>query len=276
ALDDTERGLGALPIRLTDEAAQHLARVAGGDARSALNALELAAKTTTPGPGGAILIDLPVAEESIQRRAVRYDKSGDEHYDTISAFIKSVRGSDADAALYWMGKMLMAGEDPRFVLRRMFILASEDIGMADPNALVMVASAAQAFEWVGMPEGYYFLSHACIYLATAPKSNSAGAIWKALSHLEQHGSGDVPPYLRDKTESFRGAVGENYRRSMEEAVGGDRGQYRYPHDYPGGWVAQQYLPLGMEPPGWYRPTGIGYERVIRDRLAGLGGEDQAE
>ncbi len=269
ALEDAERGLGRLPIRLTDEAAQHLARVAGGDARSALNALELATKTTPPGPGGAILVDLEVAEESIQRRAVRYDKSGDEHYDTISAFIKSVRGSDPDAALYWMAKMLLAGEDPRFILRRMFILASEDIGLADPQALVVVAAAAQAFEWVGMPEGHYFLSHACLYLATAPKSNSAGAIWKALSHIEQQGPGDVPPYLRDKSDTFYGEAREQYQRTMVETAG-EHGAYKYPHDYPGSWVAQQYLPLDMAPPGWYRPRDIGYERTIRERLASLG------
>ncbi len=273
AIDDPQRGLGRLPIRMMPEAMAHLVRVAGGDARSALNALELAAKTTPPGPGGAILIDLEVAEESIQRRAVRYDKSGDEHYDTISAFIKSVRGSDVDAALYWMAKMLHAGEDPRFVLRRLFILASEDIGMADPNALVVVNAAAQAFEWVGMPEGQYFLSHACIYLATAPKSNSAGAYWKALAHIEQFGPGDVPPYLRDKTEQFHGETRDQYRQTLEEAVG-NRGQYQYPHDHPGGWVAQQYLPVGMEPPGWYQPKGIGYERTIRERMAHLGEDEE--
>jgi len=256
ALEDRERGLGSLPIRLDEEAARHLANVSGGDARSALNALELASKTTAPGPGGAILIDLPVAEESIQRRAVRYDKSGDEHYDTISAFIKSVRGSDPDAALYWMAKMIHAGEDPRFLLRRMFILASEDVGMADPNALVVVASAAHAFEWVGMPEGTYFLSHACIYLATAPKSNSAGAIWKALAHIEERGPGEVPPYLCDKTDRFYGDTRDLYRQAMQEASG-DLGEYRYPHSYPGGWIEQKYLPLDMEPPSWTwsRPAG---------------------
>ncbi|MCL4237688.1 MAG: AAA family ATPase [Anaerolineae bacterium] len=269
ALEDAERGLGRLPIRLTDEAAQHLARVAGGDARSALNALELAAKTTPPGPGGAILVDLEVAEESIQRRAVRYDKSGDEHYDTISAFIKSVRGSDPDAALYWMAKMLLAGEDPRFVLRRMFILASEDVGLADPQALVVVAAAAQAFEWVGMPEGHYFLSHACLYLATAPKSNSAGAIWKALGHIEQQGPGDVPPYLRDKSDTFYGETREQYQRTIQESAG-EHEAYKYPHNYPGGWVAQHYLPLDMAPPGWYQPKDNGYERAIRERLVSLG------
>jgi putative ATPase len=268
ALKDKTRGLGNLPVELAGDAAAHLARIAGGDARSGLNALELAVQTTPPNPDGTIRIDLAVAEESIQRRAVRYDKSGDEHYDTISAFIKSVRGSDPDAALYWMAKMLHAGEDPRFVLRRMFILASEDIGLADPNALVVVASAAQAFEWVGMPEGHYFLSHACLYLATAPKSNSAGAIWQALSHIEEHGPGDVPPYLRDKTDSFHGTTRDQYRQTMQESAG-DHGAYKYPHDYPGGWVDQQYLPLGMEPPGWYQPKDIGYEQTIKARLDNL-------
>jgi putative ATPase len=271
ALNDKTRGLGNLPVELTEEAAAHLARIAGGDARSVLNALELAAQTTPPDSDGTIRIGLAVAEESIQQRAVRYDKSGDEHYDTISAFIKSVRGSDPDAALYWMAKMLHAGEDPRFVLRRMFILASEDIGLADPNALVVVASAAQAFEWVGMPEGHYFLSHACLYLATAPKSNSTGAIWQALSHIEQQGPGDVPPYLRDKTDSFHGTTRDQYRRTMQEAAG-DHGAYKYPHDYPDGWVDQQYLPLGMTRPGWYQPKDIGYEQTIKARLDHLRGE----
>ncbi|NDJ75304.1 MAG: replication-associated recombination protein A [Chloroflexi bacterium] len=272
ALRDGKRGLGMKNIILTDEAAHHLATVAGGDARTALNALELAARTTPPNAADEIVIDLDVAQESIQRRAVRYDRSGDEHYDTVSAFIKSVRGSDPDAALYWMAKMLHAGEDPRFVLRRMFILASEDVGMADPQALVFVSAAARAFEWVGMPEGYYFLSHACIYLATAPKSNSAGAIWQALGHMEQHGPGDVPPYLRDKADRFSGAARDNYIQALEEAVG-DRGAYQYPHDYPGGWVDQHYLPLAMDPPGWYRPKDIGYEREVRARLARLRGDD---
>lgn len=144
--------------------------------------------------------------------------------------------------------------------------------MADPNALVVVASAAQAFEWVGMPEGYYFLSHACIYLASAPKSNSTGAIWKALDHVEQHGTGPVPPYLRDKTDNFQGAARENYQRAMEESAG-ERGQYQYPHAYPGGWVAQQYLPQGMQSPGWYQPKDIGYEREVKRRLDTLGQPD---
>jgi putative ATPase len=261
ALNDSERGLGNLNILLEDDALEHLVHVAGGDARSALNALELAVQTTPPDALGVIRIDLPVAQESIQQRAVRYDRGEDEHYDTISAFIKSVRGSDPDAALYWMAKMIHAGEDPRFILRRMFILASEDIGLADPHAITVVAAAAQAFEWVGMPEGTYFLSEACLYLATAPKSNSAGAIWKALACIESEGAGEVPPYLRDKSDTLRGVAQARYKETM-----GDMGAYRYPHDFPGGWVAQKYLPLEMEPPGWYQPKDIGYEQDVRERM----------
>lgn len=268
ALTDAERGYGNRAILVDDDALEHMVRVAGGDARSALNALELAVETTEPDERGIVRITLEVAQESIQKRAVRYDRGGDEHYDTISAFIKSVRGSDPDAALYWMAKMIHAGEDPRFILRRMMILASEDVGLADPNALVVVSAAAQAFEWVGMPEGTYFLSQACLYLATAPKSNSAGAVWQALEHVETHGTGEVPSYLRDKTGTFHGPTRERYRETM-----GDMGEYKYPHDYPGGWVAQRYLPFDMEPPGWYQPKPIGYEREIARRLKQRGQPD---
>jgi putative ATPase len=264
ALTEPDRGYGRMDILLDDDALEHLMRVSGGDARSALNALELAVETTTPDNGGVVRITLDVAQESIQKRAVRYDRGGDEHYDTISAFIKSVRGSDPDAALYWMAKMIHAGEDPRFILRRMMILASEDIGLADPQALGVVTSAAQAFEWVGMPEGNYFLSQACLYLATAPKSNSAGAIWRALGHVEEHDTGEVPPYLRDKSGTFQGTTRDRYQEAM-----GDMGQYKYPHDYPEGWVDQQYLPLDMPAPGWYKPKPIGYEEQIKDRMARL-------
>jgi putative ATPase len=218
------------------------------------------------------VVDMAAAEESIQQRAMRYDRTGDEHYDTISAFIKSVRGSNPNAALYWLAKMIYAGEDPRFILRRLFILASEDIGMADPNGLVVIAAAAQAFEWVGLPEGLYHLSHATLYLATAPKSNSAGALWRAMSEIEKHGAGPVPLPLRDKTDRF---VGD--KREMYKDVLGKHGGYKYPHDYPGAWVAQQYLPEGVEG-GFYRPTGYGYEAQVRRYLEGLGDEtgDESE
>ncbi len=260
ALTDPERGYGARNVQIADDALAHLVHIAGGDARSALNALELAVESTSPGADGVIHITLAVAEESIQRRAVRYDKAGDEHYDTISAFIKSVRGSDPDAALYWLAKMVLAGEDPRFILRRLYILAAEDIGLADPNGIVVVNACAQAFEWVGMPEGQYHLALATLYLATAPKSNSAGAYWGAVAEVEEHGAGPVPIYLRDKSDVFRGALREHYKRTIGEHEG-----YRYPHAYPDGWVEQRYLPEGVEG-GWFRPKGHGYEREIIERL----------
>ncbi|MBZ0307737.1 MAG: replication-associated recombination protein A [Anaerolineae bacterium] len=259
ALKDKERGYGNLLIEVTDDALNHLADVADGDARSAFNALELAVTTTPPDKDGTIRIGIETAQESIQKRVVRYDRGDDEHYDTASAFIKSMRGSDVDAALYWMAKMLYAGEDPRFIFRRMLILCCEDIGMADPNALVVVHSAAEAFERVGMPEGNYFLSHACIYCATAPKSNSAGAIFKAIAHVEEHGVGEVPTHLRDKAGKFKGQTQERYKEAM-----GDMGTYLYPHDYPSGWVEQRYLPEGMTPPAWYTPSAHGHEGKIAD------------
>jgi putative ATPase len=245
---------------LDDDARSHLVRIAGGDARAMLNALELAVESTPPQGDGVIHITLTVAEDSIQQRAVRYDKAGDEHYDTISAFIKSVRGSDPDAALYWLAKMVAAGEDPRFILRRLYILAAEDIGLADPNGIVVVNACAQAFEWVGLPEGQYHLSLATLYLATAPKSNSAGAFWAALAEIEEQGAGPVPIYLRDKSDRFRGALREHYKHTMGEHEG-----YKYPHADPDGWVEQRYLPEGVEG-GWFRPRGHGYEREILERL----------
>ena len=259
-LADSGRGYGALNIQLDEDAEAHLVRIAGGDARAALNALELAVESTRPDDGGVVHVTLAVAEESIQRRALRYDKMGDQHYDTISAFIKSVRGSDPDAALYWLAKMVAAGEDPRFILRRLYILAAEDIGLADPNGVVVVNACAQAFEWVGVPEGQYHLAMATLYLATAPKSNSAGAYWSALAEIEERGSGPVPVYLRDKTDVFHGRLRDHYRRTMGQHEG-----YKYPHDHPDGWVEQRYLPEGVQG-GWFHPKGHGYEREIVERL----------
>jgi putative ATPase len=264
ALSDGERGLGRIPAAVDEEALVHLVRVAGGDARNALNALELAVTTTPADKKGRIHVTLQVAQESIQRRAVRYDKGGDEHYDTISAFIKSVRGSDPDAALYWLAKMIYAGEDPRFILRRLYILAAEDIGLADPQAVVVVDACARAFEWVGMPEGQYHLSLATLYLATTSKSNSAGAYWKALAYIQEHGLGPVPLHLADKTDRFRGELGEHYKDTI-----GEHAAYKYPHDYPDHWVDQQYLPNGVQG-GWYTPTRQGYETNIAQRLSHLG------
>jgi putative ATPase len=252
ALADRERGYGARQVRVDPEAMAHLIRVAGGDARNALNALELAVITTPVGAEGEQQITLQVAQESIQRRAVLYDKDGDAHYDTISAFIKSVRGSDPDAALYWLAKMLYAGEDPRFILRRLLILASEDIGLADPNGLVVAASAAQAFEFVGLPEGIYPMVEATLYLATAPKSNSAGAYFKAFRLLEEQGAVEVPQHLQD---AHRDA----------EALGHGEG-YQYPHTHPDHHTGQQYLPKQLLGTYFYSPSDQGYEKEVRDRL----------
>jgi len=265
ALEDEERGYGARDVRISGEAMAHLVRVAGGDARDALNALELAVESTPPGEKGTIQVTLEVAEESIQQRALRYDKTGDQHYDTVSAFIKSVRGSDPDAALYWLAKMVAAGEDPRFILRRLYILAAEDIGLADPNGVQVVNACAQAFEWVGLPEGQYHLAMATLYLATAPKSNAVGAYWKALDEVRDHGTGPVPPYLRDKTEVFRGALREHYKDTLGEHEG-----YKYPHAYPKGWVEQRYLPEAVEA-DWFRPKGHGYEKELMERLREMKG-----
>lgn len=260
ALSDPQRGYGDRQVLLDENALAHLVRVAGGDARTALNALELAVESTPPDENGVIHVTLAVAEDSIQQRALRYDSAGDEHYDTISAFIKSVRGSDPDAALYWLAKMIAAGEDPRFILRRLYILAAEDIGLADPNAIVVVNSCAQAFEWVGLPEGQYHLAMATLYLATAPKSNSVGAYWEALAEIEEHGPAPVPLHLRDKSDLFHGSLREHYKQTI-----GEHEAYRYPHAFPGGWVDQQYLPDGVGG-GWFQPKGHGYEREIIERL----------
>jgi len=270
ALEAPDRGYGERDVRLDEEARAHLIRVAGGDARSALNALELAVESTPPDDSGVIHVALSVAEESIQQRALSYDRTGDEHYDTASAFIKSVRGSDPDAALYWLAKMVAAGEDPRFILRRLYILAAEDIGLADPNGVVVVDACAQAFEWVGMPEGQYHLAMATLYLATAPKSNAVGAYWKALDEIKQEGAGPVPVYLRDKTDVFHGDLRRHYKRTIGEHEG-----YKYPHAYAKGWVRQRYLPQGVEA-DWFRPKGHGYEREIIERLQRMRREDEEE
>jgi putative ATPase len=254
ALEDRDRGYGRRSVTITEEAVLHLARVAGGDARAGLNALELAVESTPPGEDGTIRIDLEVAQDSIQKRALRYDRVGDEHYDTISAFIKSVRGSDPDAALYWLAKMVYAGEDPRFIMRRLLILAAEDIGLADPLAVAIVAGCARALEWCGLPEAQYHLAEATLYLATAPKSNSVGAYWKALAEIEEHGAGAVPLHLRDASRDG-------------PALGHGKG-YLYAHAHPGHWVQQRYLPEEVEG-GWFRPGELGYERLIRRRLERL-------
>jgi putative ATPase len=252
AATDPERGYGGLLLHIADAAFDHWAELAGGDARVALNALELAVQTTPADAGGVIRVGLDIAQESIQRRALLYDKNGDAHYDTISAFIKSVRGSDPDAAVYWLAKMLYAGEDPEFIARRMLILASEDIGLADPQALIVATAAAQALEWVGLPEARYALSEAALYLATAPKSNSAGALFKALADVEAEGEVAVPKHLQDANRDAKG-------------LGHGQG-YKYPHDYPDHHVPQQYLPWALRGRVYYHPSEQGYERAIAGRL----------
>jgi putative ATPase len=252
-LADKERGYGQLKVNLTEEALDHLVNVANGDARAVLNALELAVETTPPDEYGFINVTIDVAEESIQRRAVLYDKDGDVHFDTISAFIKSLRGSDPDAALYWMAKMIYAGEDPRFIFRRMLIFAGEDIGMADPNALRVVTAAAQAFDYVGLPEGRFHLAEACLYLATAPKSNSAFAFFDALAAVEKEREAEIPDHLRDS--------------NRDGADFGHGAGYLYPHAYRDHWVAQQYLPESLQGRVFYRPGDQGYETTIRDQVA---------
>lgn len=252
ALRDVERGYGSRRVVLEAAARAHLIDVSGGDARNGLNALELAVESTPPGADGTITITLEVAQESIQRRAVLYDKDGDAHYDTISAFIKSVRGSDPDAALYWLAKMLYAGEHPRFILRRLIILAGEDIGLADPLGLVVANAAAQAFEYIGLPEGVYPIVEATLYLATASKSNSAGAYFKAFERIEGQALGEVPNHLKD---SNRDAV----------ALGHGQG-YEYPHTHEDHFIPQQYLPDQLLGTYFYTPSSQGYEAQVRDRL----------
>ena len=253
AIKDPERGYGNLTISIDDQAIEHLIRVAGGDARNALNALELAVESTPPDEGGQIEITLEIAQESIQRRAVLYDKDGDAHYDTISAFIKSVRGSDPDAALYWLAKMLYAGEDPRFILRRLIILAGEDIGLGDPMGLVVANAAAQAFDYIGLPEGIYPIVEATIFLATAPKSNSAGAYFKAFKLIEDDGITAVPQHLQDANRDA-------------EPLGHGK-DYQYPHEDPEHFLPQQYLPRQILGTYFYQPSEQGYEAQVKGRLA---------
>jgi putative ATPase len=252
ALRDSERGYGAKGVVLEPEARAHIIEVAGGDVRNALNALELAVESTPATADGVVRITLDVAQESIQRRAVLYDKDGDAHYDTISAFIKSVRGSDPDAALYWLAKMVYAGEDPRFILRRLIVLAGEDIGLADPMGILVATSAAQAFDYIGLPEGVYPLVEATLYLATAPKSNSASAYFKAMKRLEDEGQVSVPRHLMDANRDA-------------EALGHGK-DYVYPHEFQGHFVPQQYLPKRLLGTYFFKPSGEGYEAQVQARL----------
>ena len=253
AVYDTEKGMGTYGADITDEAADFLADVANGDARAALNAVELGILTTDKSEDGKIHITIDVAAECIQKRVVRYDHDGDNHYDTISAFIKSMRGSDPDAAVYYLARMLYAGEDVKFIARRIMICASEDVGNADPNALVVAVSAAQAVERIGMPESQIILSQAA-YVATAPKSNAAYVgIQNAMKAVANMRTMPVPAHLQDK--HYKGA----------EKLGHGLG-YKYAHDYPNHYVTQQYLPDGMEGMKFYEPSENGYEKKIREHM----------
>ena len=252
AVTDVEKGMGSYRAVLDEDAADFLADVANGDARAALNALELGVLTTPRAEDGQIHIDLEVAQECIQKRAVRYDKDGDNHYDTISAFIKSMRGSDPDAAVYYLGRMLYAGEDIKFIARRIMIHAAEDVGMADPQALNVAVSAAQAVERIGMPEARIILAEAVIYIASAPKSNSViSAIDQAMEAVRTEKTRPVPVHLKDT--HYKGA----------EKLGHGAG-YLYPHDFPGHYVKQQYLPDGMEGRTFYHPSDEGFEKEVKN------------
>ncbi len=245
ALNDSDRGFGEKNVCLTSEASNHLVDVSNGDARCLLNALELAVETTLPDKKGLITIDLHIAEESIQQRALFYDKKGDTHFDTISAFIKSLRGSDPDASLFWMARMLEAGENPRYLFRRMLIAAAEDIGLADPQAIIVVQSCAAAFDRVGMPEGIYLLSEAALYLALAQKSNSVLGILSAQQAVRDSSKQIVPQHLRDS------------HRDINTQGGGV--DYQYPHDFPNHWVSQQYLPNELSNERFWKPSKDGWE-----------------
>jgi putative ATPase len=250
ALQDKERGLGGYPIELTAEARRHFLSQANGDARRLLNALELAVLTTKPGGGGKITVDLSVAEECVQKRALVYDKSGDQHYDIASAFIKSLRGCDPDAALYWMSRMLVAGDDPRFIARRLIISASEDVGNADPRALLIAHAALAGVDFVGMPEARIILAQAAVYIATAPKSNAGYlAVEKAINEVQKGVMRKVPDHLKDATLD-------------RERLGHGEG-YLYPHDFPGHFIPQEYWP---DPVTLFEPTDLGYELEIQKRL----------
>lgn len=261
AVTDKNKGLGSFDIVLDEEAKEFLADISGGDARAALNAIELGVLTTNPGMDGKIHIDLTTASECIQKRVVRYDKTGDQHYDTISAFIKSMRGSDPDAAVYYLAKMLYAGEDIKFIARRIMICASEDVGNADPQALNVAVSASLAVERVGMPEAAIILSQAVTYVACAPKSNAAcNAVFQAMDSVKIKKT-TVPPHLQDS--HYKGSS------KLGRGIG-----YKYAHDYPNHYVRQQYLPSEIEGTTFYTPTEMGYEQKIKTHLSMLRKQDQ--
>ncbi len=257
ALKDEEKGMGNFKVNIHEEAIDYLVHVSNGDGRIALNSLELGILTTPKDSEGFINIDIETIKDCIQEKWISYDKGGDEHYDTISAFIKSMRGSDPDATLYWLAKMIVAGEDPKFIGRRIIICASEDVGNADPKALSIAVDAFKAIDIIGMPEGRIPLAQAAVYVACAPKSNASYmGINKALNDVKKDKIGGVPKHLRDK--SYKGAAKLGHGKS-----------YKYPHDYPDGFTDQQYLPNNKIGVKYYEPTGHGYEKMIKERLDNL-------
>lgn len=257
ALKDEDRGLGKYKVNISDEAIDYLIAISDGDGRIALNSLEIAVLSTPEDNEGIINIDLDTIKECILVKSAKYDKSGDEHYDTISAFIKSMRGSDPDATLYWLAKMINAGEDPKFIARRIIICASEDVGNADPQALMVAVAAFNAVDVIGMPEGRIVLAQAAVYVASAPKSNASYVgINKALEDIRNKPIGKVPGHLKDA--SYKGAA----------SFGHGKG-YKYPHDYKNAYVKQQYLPDEYLDDKYYRPTNNGYEKIIKERLSKL-------
>ena len=261
SLKDTDRGLGNFNVSIDEDALDHLVDISNGDARIGLNGLELAVLTTDPNSDGKINLNMDIIEECVQQRAIKYEKNGDEHFDTVSAFIKSMRGSDPDATLYWLAKMIYAGEDPKFIARRIIISASEDVGNADPNALNIAISAFEAVNFIGMPEGKFALAQAAIYMASAPKSNASyEAINKALDDIKNIKTGNVPAHLKDS----------HYSGSSE--FGHGKG-YLYPHNYEEGYVKQQYLPDNMVGAKYYKPTENGHEKSIKQRLDGFKNND---
>lgn len=264
ALEDSERGLGSYQAELDDEALDFLADMSGGDARTALNAIELGVLTTERNEAGKIKIDIKVAEECIQKRTLRYDKTGDNHYDTISAFIKSMRGSDPDAVSYYLARMLYAGEDIRFIARRIMICAAEDVSNADPQALVVATAAAQAVERLGMPEARIVLAQAAAYVACAPKSNSAiMAIDTATQYVQSHPNYRIPRYLQDS--HYKGAA------KLGHGIG-----YQYAHDYPNHYVQQQYLPEEAKEERFYHLSENGYEKVLKEHMKQIGADKDAQ
>ena len=254
SLEDTERGLGGRRVTLQPEALAFLVRMASGDARVALNALELAVTLAKPDDAGEHIVNENDIAQALQRRVLPHDKKGDFHYDLISAYIKSVRGSDPHAAVYWLARMLEGGEDPLFIARRMVILASEDIGLADPQALGVAVAAQQAVHFIGMPEGIYPLAQATLYLATAPKSNSALRAYAAAREaVQETGNLSVPLHLRNAPTGLMAAFGHGK-------------DYKYPHSYEGNWVAEEYLPEPLRGQRYYEPETVGFERELRERL----------